>query len=111
MGGEIDMADVTVNAISFSFSWAVDSAIRSDESETASNLGASPAHSFGSVLDSAIRSSSARTVAAQLFSLTELKAATDNFSFHNRILRAGSIGDVSSGKPIDGREVAIKRDA
>lgn len=49
------------------------------------------------------------TVAAQLFSLTELKAATDNFSFHNRILRAGSIGDVSSGKPIDGREVAIKR--
>lgn len=59
MGGEIDMADVTVNAISFSFSWAVDSAIRSDESETTSNLGASPAHSFGSVLDSAIRSSSA----------------------------------------------------
>ena len=59
MGSEIDMADVTVNAISFSFSWAVDSAIRSDESETASNLGASPAHSFGSVLDSAIRSSSA----------------------------------------------------
>jgi len=39
-----------------SFCWAVDSAIRS---ETASNLGASPAHSFASVVDYALRSSSA----------------------------------------------------
>ncbi|QCD98591.1 hypothetical protein DEO72_LG6g3313 [Vigna unguiculata] len=39
-----------------SFCWAVDSAIRS---ETASNSGSSPVHSFASVVDYALRSSSA----------------------------------------------------
>jgi len=39
-----------------SFCWAVDSAI---SSESASNLGASPPHSFTSVVDNALRSSSA----------------------------------------------------
>ena len=38
------------------FCWAVDNAIRS---ESASNLGASPPHSFTSVVDNALRSSSA----------------------------------------------------
>ncbi|XP_027923253.1 putative serine/threonine-protein kinase-like protein CCR3 [Vigna unguiculata] len=49
------MADFTADDAT-SFGWAVDNAIRS---ETASNLGASPAHSFASVVDYALRSSSA----------------------------------------------------
>ncbi|TKY47548.1 serine/threonine-protein kinase protein CCR3 [Spatholobus suberectus] len=49
----IDTANSTVDAVSYT--WAVDSAIRSNES----NFGASPGHSFASVVDSAIWSSCA----------------------------------------------------
>lgn len=45
---------------------------------------------------------------AEEFSLSELMAATNNFSFQNKI-GAGSFGIVYFGKLADGREVAIKR--
>ena len=45
---------------------------------------------------------------AEEFSFSELAAATDNFSFENKI-GAGSFGVVYKGKLMDGREVAIKR--
>ncbi|KAK9998360.1 hypothetical protein SO802_017963 [Lithocarpus litseifolius] len=44
----------------------------------------------------------------QIFSLSELSTATDNFSLENKI-GAGSFGIVYKGKLADGREVAIKR--
>ncbi|KAK6227792.1 Protein kinase domain - like 10 [Theobroma cacao] len=45
---------------------------------------------------------------AEEFSLAELAAATNDFSFENKI-GAGSFGVVYRGKLLDGREVAIKR--
>ncbi|KAF2296222.1 hypothetical protein GH714_036908 [Hevea brasiliensis] len=45
---------------------------------------------------------------AEEFSLTELAAATNDFSLENKI-GAGSFGVVYRGKLVDGREVAIKR--
>lgn len=45
---------------------------------------------------------------AEEFTLSELAAATDNFSQENK-LGAGSFGTVYRGKLVDGREVAIKR--
>ncbi|KAF5192664.1 Serine/threonine-protein kinase-like protein [Thalictrum thalictroides] len=45
---------------------------------------------------------------AEEFTLSELAAATDNFSLVNKI-GAGSFGTVYKGKLPDGREVAIKR--
>ncbi|KAJ8650984.1 hypothetical protein MRB53_004007 [Persea americana] len=45
---------------------------------------------------------------AEEFTLSELAAATDNFSPENK-LGAGSFGTVYRGKLVDGREVAIKR--
>ncbi|KAF8394917.1 hypothetical protein HHK36_018856 [Tetracentron sinense] len=45
---------------------------------------------------------------AEELSLSELAAATDNFSLENKI-GAGSFGTVYKGKLADGREVAIKR--
>lgn len=45
---------------------------------------------------------------AEEFTLTELMAATNNFSLENKI-GAGSFGVVYKGKLADGREVAIKR--
>ncbi|KAK9168131.1 hypothetical protein Syun_000271 [Stephania yunnanensis] len=45
---------------------------------------------------------------AEEFTLSELAAATDNFSLENKI-GAGSFGTVYKGKLADGREVAIKR--
>ncbi|KAL2567781.1 hypothetical protein GLYMA_18G026900v4 [Glycine max] len=165
-----DKADITVDARSFS--WAVDSAIKS---ETASILGESRIHSFCSVVDNAIRSRTAsdlgtspspvhslasavanamssssaapfsqletspspvqslasavpsamsrskaapfsqlevvpnatRHVPARLFTWAELKAATNNFSPHNRIRHFGTFGFGYRGKLVDGREVAI----
>ncbi|CAJ1859893.1 unnamed protein product [Sphenostylis stenocarpa] len=98
MGDEIfesiEMSYMTVDATSYS--WILDRAIRSD---TDSSLGASPVHSFSSVVDCAIRS---RTP------LTELVAATNNFSLHNKI-GAGSFGAVYGAKLVDDREVAVKR--
>ncbi|XP_061376636.1 putative serine/threonine-protein kinase-like protein CCR3 [Gastrolobium bilobum] len=53
-------------------------------------------------------SSSKHTERAEEFTLAELVAATNNFSFENKI-GAGSFGVVYRGKLSDGREVAIKR--
>ncbi|XP_068475308.1 putative serine/threonine-protein kinase-like protein CCR3 [Phaseolus vulgaris] len=112
-----------------SFASVVDGAIRSSTASEA-DLGESRVHSFASVVDGAIRSSTAseadleafpthyfafasawdkRTVAARLFTLAELKAATNNFSIHNKIFCAGSISVVHRGKLFDGRQVAVKR--
>ncbi|KAL2990979.1 hypothetical protein AAZX31_11G234500 [Glycine max] len=121
----VESIDVTDDARSFS--WAVDSAIRS---ETGSIFGESRVRSFASLVDSAIRSSSAseadlgsspspvhafasavdiRTVAARLFTVSELNVATNNFSFDNKI-DAGGLDVVEyRGELIDGHEVAIKR--
>ncbi|RVX03094.1 putative serine/threonine-protein kinase-like protein CCR3 [Vitis vinifera] len=52
--------------------------------------------------------SSKHTDRAEEFALSELAAATDNFSLENKI-GAGSFGVVYKGKLPDGREVAIKR--
>lgn len=53
-------------------------------------------------------SSSKHTDKTQKFSLSELAAATNNFSMENKI-GAGSFGIVYKGKLANGREVAIKR--
>ncbi|XP_020216535.1 putative serine/threonine-protein kinase-like protein CCR3 [Cajanus cajan] len=121
MDGSIDMR---VDAI-LSYSWRVDSAIRS---ETASILGASPLHTFSSLVDSAIRSrtpsisisnwgasplhtfaSAVDNAAPRLFTLPEIQAATNNFSRNKKISDAGSFGVVYRAKLVDGREVAVKR--
>ncbi|KAG5146827.1 hypothetical protein GLYMA_11G230400v4 [Glycine max] len=111
----IDVRDNTDDARSFSM--AVDSDIRSD---TGSIFGESRVRSFASLVDSAIRSSSAseadlgsspspvHAFAAPLFTLAELKAATNNFSFDNKIGTGGFVVEYR-GKLVDGREVAIKR--
>jgi len=101
-----------------SFASVVDSAIRSSTA-TEADLETSPIHyfAFASVWDrrtAAARLSQAVSdwgghVTAQLFTLAELKAATNNFSVHNKICCAGSISVVHRGKLFDGREVAIKR--
>ncbi|XWS56731.1 hypothetical protein CRYUN_Cryun09bG0110700 [Craigia yunnanensis] len=52
--------------------------------------------------------SSKHAARAEEFSLAELAAATNDFSFENKI-GAGSFGVVYRGKLLDGREVAIKR--
>lgn len=52
--------------------------------------------------------SSKHTDRAEEFALSELAAATNNFSLENKI-GAGSFGVVYRGKLLDGREVAIKR--
>ncbi|KAL5580737.1 hypothetical protein UlMin_013179 [Ulmus minor] len=57
------------------------------------------------------RSGSSRQIVSEkpeIFFLSELAAATDNFSLRNKI-GAGSFGIVYKGKLADGREVAIKR--
>ncbi|KAL2333376.1 hypothetical protein Fmac_014589 [Flemingia macrophylla] len=63
------------------------------------NLGTSPVHvhGFASAEDGKI-----------IFSLDQLKAATDNFSIHNMIANGGSCA-LYRGKLVDGREVAIKK--
>ncbi|CAJ1860018.1 unnamed protein product [Sphenostylis stenocarpa] len=101
-----------------SFASVVDSAIRSS-TDTEADLETSPIHyfSFASAVDkrtAAARLSQAASdgrghVAARLFTLSELKAATNNFSLHNKIFSAGSISVVHRGKLFDGREVAIKK--
>ena len=139
-----DMADITVDAKSFS--WAVDSAIKSEtasisgesrihsfcsvvdnaiRSRTASDLGTSPSpvHSLASAVANAMSSSSAAPfsqlevvpnatglVPARLFTWSELKEATYNFSPHNRIRHFGSFFFVYRGKLVDGREVAIVKE-
>ncbi|KAL2333374.1 hypothetical protein Fmac_014587 [Flemingia macrophylla] len=107
--------DRTDDAI-ISYSGRVNSLIRS---ETASFFGESPLPSFASRVDRAIRSRTPSSMsnfdetsllfsAPQLFTLSELQAATNNFSLDNKI-GAGSMSVVYRGKLIDGREVAIKR--
>lgn len=97
-----------------SFASAVDRAIRS---RTPSNLGTSPVHSFASTVDhtrtiaarlSQVLSNGTEHVAARLFSLTELKSGTNNFSLRNKI-GSRSYGVVYKGKLVDRREAAIKR--
>ncbi|KAL2990974.1 hypothetical protein AAZX31_11G234100 [Glycine max] len=121
----VESIDVTDDARSFS--WAVDSAIRS---ETGSIFGESRVRSFASLVDSAIRSSNAteadlgsspvhvfamaedkaelkpatNNFPGLLFTLAELEAATNNFSRDNMIGYK-----VYRGKLVDGREVAIKK--
>ncbi|KAJ0083215.1 hypothetical protein Patl1_31101 [Pistacia atlantica] len=53
---------------------------------------------------------SSRTDKTEIFSLSELAAATNSFSSENKI-GSGSFGSVYKGKLQDGREVAIKRGA
>lgn len=52
--------------------------------------------------------SSSLNIKTQNFTLSELAAATNNFSSENKI-GTGSFGTVYRGKLLDGREVAIKR--
>ncbi|KAL2333378.1 hypothetical protein Fmac_014591 [Flemingia macrophylla] len=68
-----------------------------------SNWGTSPIHSFASTVDNAI----VRTVTSQLFTLSEIQAATKNFS-RGKIIDDGSFGAVYKAK-LDGHKVAIKR--
>ncbi|XP_020219932.1 putative serine/threonine-protein kinase-like protein CCR3 [Cajanus cajan] len=112
---EFESFEMRFDAI-ISYSWRVDSMIRS---ETASNLGESPLPSFDSRVDRAIRSrtpssmsnfeSSPLHTIPRLFTLRELKEATNNFSVENKI-GVGSFGDVYRGKLFDGGDVAIKSD-
>ncbi|XP_020208461.1 putative serine/threonine-protein kinase-like protein CCR3 [Cajanus cajan] len=112
---EFESFEMRVDAIT-SYSWRVDSMIRS---ETASNLGESPLPSFDSRVDRAIRSRTPSSMSnfessplhtfPRLFTLRELKEATNNFSVGNKI-GVGSFGDVYRGKLFDGGEVAIKSD-
>ncbi|KAG4920225.1 hypothetical protein JHK86_049038 [Glycine max] len=67
------MADITVDARSFS--WTVDSAIKS---ETASILGESRIHSFSSVVDNAIRSRTASDFGTSPSPVHSLASAVDN---------------------------------
>ncbi|KAK7379377.1 hypothetical protein VNO80_04835 [Phaseolus coccineus] len=101
-----------------SFASVVDGAIRSSCASEA-DLETFPTHyfAFASAWDKrtvAARLSQAASdgrghVTARLFTLAELKAATNNFSVHNKIFCAGSISVVHRGKLFDGRQVAIKR--
>ncbi|XP_027936171.1 putative serine/threonine-protein kinase-like protein CCR3 [Vigna unguiculata] len=101
-----------------SFSSVVDSAIRSS-SATEADFETSPitCFAFASAVTKRIvaeRLSQAVSdgtghVHTRLFTLAELKAATNNFSLHNKIFCAGSISVVHRGKLFDGREVAVKR--
>ncbi|TKY47546.1 nuclear inhibitor of protein phosphatase [Spatholobus suberectus] len=83
--GSFDMADITADAISFS--WAVDSAIRS---RTPSNFGASPVHSFASVVDVAIRSSSASEADLGTSRVHSFASAVDNAMTNSRARGADS---------------------
>lgn len=53
--------------------------------------------------------SSSFSVKADNFTLSELAAATNNFSLENKV-GIGSFGTVYKGKLMDGREVAVKRE-
>ncbi|KAL2333404.1 hypothetical protein Fmac_014617 [Flemingia macrophylla] len=125
--GSIDMIDEAI----ISFSRRVDNLIRS---ETASTLGESRLPSFNSGVDRAIRSRTPSSMSIgtsplhtlwtpssmsnfgtsllhtfpRLFTLSELEAATDNFSLENKI-GIGNSSVVYRGKLVDGGEVAIRR--